>query len=765
VMKSAIKWVMTFAGLFTLSLFGLQNTFASDTNALVLEFVNNPAMPIDAKGTDFKIFSIKNNVHDEGFTFTVKASAKNTHYATLHIRPLENNENACPHVANKLNEFTISPNQTCEIGVYIIASGNESSTVLKDTLTLDYGGITFPYVDVTYHASPAVFHSSNGPDGGSIYAVILQNNSATNNTQTLYAGGAGGVFISTDQGANWSALNNGFSPNTNVTALTLSDDNIVYAVAAVSSGPNIVYQLINNEWQAIAPNTNTNFVGITSLWVSPENQLLAGADAGLGLHWWDGTSWAYVHNNLIIGDIITNPSGGAYVGVMNSYPTNNNLLGVHTWDTTNATLTQIPQTAGTPILSLLYDAHNATLYAGGYNTGVFSLYTSNNVTYWQSIGSYTNAIGLALDDAHSLYIAAEFQGFYKLSGSQWSVLNNNLPNYAIRGFYGLINDEENLYTFYAYPWSGGFGVYKTEMDSISWTAVNTGLTQTSVDSLAIDENNHVYAASFLSGPFQLNDNTWTSMAQNDQTAIYTARVEIGENQTVYITNPNNNGILKWNGTDWESLGFTAPLITSLAIIDDNNLYIGSINSLYHWDGSNLVAINPPHTHYHITSLDIDTSVSPHMLYAGVGYGSTDPMGVYTHTIGGTDFVLIPQTTHYPINDLTIYTPFNASSIIFASSGGISLPGVWTWDKNSWTAISSLYGNYIGAIAIDSLGTLYSSGESNVLDVSGVFVTPYHKDSYFVTEDFFNSNIFDIAIDSNNNVYVGTDGAGVYTLRP
>ena len=60
--------------------------------------------------------------------------------------------------------------------------------------------------------------TSNGPEGGRIYALALDPAAPT----TLYAGtGGGGVFKSTNGGAGWSAANTGLT-NTNVLALALA---------------------------------------------------------------------------------------------------------------------------------------------------------------------------------------------------------------------------------------------------------------------------------------------------------------------------------------------------------------------------------------------------------------------------------------------------------------------------------------------------------------------------------------------------------------
>jgi hypothetical protein len=357
----------------------------------------------------------------------------------------------------------------------------------------------------------------------------------------------------------------------------------------------------------------------------------------------------------------------------------------------------------------------------------------------------------------------------------WSAINTGLPDYANRGFNCLVSDAENLYACYAFPWSGGIGVYKTSLSSISWSPSNSGLVQTIVNALAIDSNNHVYAASGLSGPFNLQDNTWNNMLGDPSNPplnpIDTPLVIVGADEnSLYITNGNADTVFHWNGTTWETVDSITVGPSSWAI-DDNNLYIGTNNGLYQWNGTTLSALIEGTRHLNITSLAIDTSVSPHILYAGVGLGSIGARGIYTLTLDDSlsDFTLISATENYSINDLTLYEPANSTPIVFASiflPGSPDVFGVWTWDGSNWNDIPSLSGIEINSLAVDSIGTLYSSGQQDVSDVInyGIYVTPYNKNSYFVTDNFFNSEVLDIAIDSHNKVYAATSGSGVYALQ-
>lgn len=68
--------------------------------------------------------------------------------------------------------------------------------------------------------------TSNGPEGGAVSALAID----PSNTNTIYAGATGGVFKSTDAGANWSAAGAGLA-NTGVSALAIDPSSVgtIYA--------------------------------------------------------------------------------------------------------------------------------------------------------------------------------------------------------------------------------------------------------------------------------------------------------------------------------------------------------------------------------------------------------------------------------------------------------------------------------------------------------------------------------------------------------
>jgi len=80
---------------------------------------------------------------------------------------------------------------------------------------------------------------TNGPYGGYVNCFTL-------NGTNLFAGTTEGVFLSTNSGANWTAVNNGL-PNSNVRALAVSGTNLFAGInESLSTNIGGVYLSTNN---------------------------------------------------------------------------------------------------------------------------------------------------------------------------------------------------------------------------------------------------------------------------------------------------------------------------------------------------------------------------------------------------------------------------------------------------------------------------------------------------------------------------------------
>jgi len=124
---------------------------------------------------------------------------------------------------------------------------------------------------------------TNGPYGGTIYCFAV-------NGSNLFAGTFGGVFLSTNNGTSWTAVNTGLT-NTSVLSLAVNGSNLF---AGTLGG---VFVSTNNgtSWTAASTGLTNNIV--RSFAVNGSN-LFAGTQGGVFLSTNNGTSWTAVNTGL-----------------------------------------------------------------------------------------------------------------------------------------------------------------------------------------------------------------------------------------------------------------------------------------------------------------------------------------------------------------------------------------------------------------------------------------------------------------------------------
>src|ERR1017187_2540110 len=134
--------------------------------------------------------------------------------------------------------------------------------------------------------------TSHGPEGGEIWALAA----SPKNAGTVYGGTRGGVFRSTDGGANWNSVRPGF---TSLVAVDPQDLSTVYAVDYYGGG---LFKSTDSgqRWNALssAPPTGT-------LAIDPNNPSTLYAGSGINYGWSGvsmstdgGSSWNAVNSGL-----------------------------------------------------------------------------------------------------------------------------------------------------------------------------------------------------------------------------------------------------------------------------------------------------------------------------------------------------------------------------------------------------------------------------------------------------------------------------------
>ena len=180
----------------------------------------------------------------------------------------------------------------------------------------------------------------------------------------LFAGTLGGVFLSTNNGTSWTAVNSG-SPSIPISALAVSGANLF---AGTPSG---VFLFINNGTSWTAANSTLTNGDVRSLAVSGTNLFAGTYGDGIFLSTNNGTSWTAVNSGLTNTNIYslalsgTNLFAGTDGGVF--LFTNNGT----SWTAVNSGL-------NTYVLSLALSGTN--LFAGTYRGSVWKRPLSEMIT-------------------------------------------------------------------------------------------------------------------------------------------------------------------------------------------------------------------------------------------------------------------------------------------------------------------------------------------------------------------------------------------------
>jgi hypothetical protein len=587
---------------------------------------------------------------------------------------------------------------------------------------------------------------TNGPCGGIVYSLAV---SGTN----LFAGTGDGVFLSTNNGTNWTTVNNGLSKRGTKLAVSPNGTGGTNLFAGYTRGyeipaPSGIFLSTNNgtSWSAV----NTPFEGFSQMVEIGTNLFAGNEDGGVFLSTNNGTSWTAVNTGMTNTKVFslavsgTNLFAGTFGGVFLS--TNNGA----SWTAVNTGLTS-------SFVFALY-VSGTNLLAGTGGGGVFL--STNNGTNWTAISNNlpTNceihALAVSPNGTGGTNLFAGYMRDYESgvflstnNGTSWTAVNTGLikntwvhalvvsPNGTGRG----LDSSSGMNLFAA---TTG-GVFRSTNNGANWTVI--GIPVSHVRALAVSGANVISCVREKEDPLNngvfLSTNNGTSWSAADTTLLdFSEMVEIGTN--LFAGNYGSGVFLSTNnGTSWSSVnsGLTNKLINSLAV-SGTNLFAGtegggvflSTNNGTSWSGA---SNGLPNTS--VWSL----AVSGTNLFAG-----TDG-GVFLSTNNGTSWS-------------AVNTPFSlfsqmveiGTSLFAGTSSGVFLS---TNNGASWTAAST------GLPTYNAIRALAFSGNYLFAGTSGVFLSTNNGTSWTaVNNGLTNTGVRCLAV-SGTNLFAGTDGDGVW----
>jgi photosystem II stability/assembly factor-like uncharacterized protein len=452
---------------------------------------------------------------------------------------------------------------------------------------------------------------------------------------SIFAGtGSNGVFVSTNDGLNWSAANGGLS-NLHIRSLAVNGSNLIAGIETFN-GSGGVFRSTNNgqNWTASLSSANIWSVHSAGSYVyagTPGQGIYISTDGGI----------TFASSNTGLTDLyvysIASSGGSIFTGTSTSIfkSTNNGLswfasgsgitsgyirclnvsgTNIFAGTTTNIYLSTNGGTSWAEVMTGLQNSFFNVIYSYGANTftgnriGIYL--TTNNGALWiprnggfiaQSISdlAYINGILFASTYGSGLYSSSD-------NGDTWltnSISNNNLSFLITLSNYVFVVSSGGIYksTNYGVNWnltgytknnieavtaSGNSlfvgthdnGVCRSTNYGDTWDTVNTGLSSHDITGMG-SNNGKIYAGTYGEGTFKSTDNgnTWTSINFVGHImgfAFDGDNIMIGRCDSIFRT--TNNGIT------WQ------PVCAGLHMFCENtrlyqsgsNIFVTSCGSLY-----------------------------------------------------------------------------------------------------------------------------------------------------------------------------------------
>ncbi len=412
--------------------------------------------------------------------------------------------------------------------------------------------------------------------------------------KNIIAGSDGkSIFLSTNYGANWTSVSNGINPNWHVLSSTVSADVQGRQNIFVAGWGGICRSTDNGtSWEIIKKDDNF----YTSLAIAPNGNIFAGTqNNGIFLSTDNGVEWNLVNNglsSLIISSLLILPTdqGGNYIfaGTGSQFSLEGNGVFLSTddgssWTNVNNGLTNLDVTS---LASKPNGLGGNIIYAGTVKFeggGIFS--STNNGSNWVEVtNGITDPMISTIDIATNGniivgtgYVRGGGAFLSTDNGSSWHSINNGLSATKVWSL-AISSNGTNIFAG-----TNGNGIFLSTNNGSSWTSLNNGLPyRGGVRTLAIDSNDAVYAGIDAYGVYRSSNNgvNWISV-NNGLTNLFITELAINGNNIFVGTVYGGIFISTNNGSNWSAsnTGLTSTIVQCFAI-GQNEIYAGT-----HHDGS------------------------------------------------------------------------------------------------------------------------------------------------------------------------------------
>jgi len=334
------------------------------------------------------------------------------------------------------------------------------------------------------------------PDGNSVTCL------ATDGTN-IYGGiSAGfstlGVFRSADDGATWQGSNAGLPDFSGIASLCVSGTTVFAGTSGSGLG---IYRSTDQGMTWALSGTGSSGLYVGPLLTSGSTLIAGTSNTGIYRSTDNGDSWQSSNTGLPAGVSVYalhETGGNVYAATVTYSPT---IIGVYMSTNNGASWTNVTNnlTPGGGIFSL--GSEGTTLFAGVYGKGV-QRSTDNGTTWTQNNSELINSrVTDFASTGTSLFAVVENDGAYRSldNGANWTLKNNGISSdYFI--FSGIVRDGSNLVVA-ASNTQFQVNTYRSTDEGTNWTAGTTMPPWFFLPAQIIAKDGRLFAATYSSGVF------------------------------------------------------------------------------------------------------------------------------------------------------------------------------------------------------------------------------------------------------------------------